>query len=204
MPGRNTAQGQLAQGQDPNTFFSVSAYFSYLDTPPLPGVLYWYRICGYSTSVRGPYVYSSPAASILPAPQPSAPTATPSFGANQVAWALPIGFYGTLTASLYRSITSGAETLLVSGLTGSSYADHGLQNGVTYFYKLAFANEGGTGPQSVEFTGTPSAGLGFTQGVLPSGAFTQMPGPASAITQSASPNTPATQGMAPNTPIRPT
>ena len=94
---------------------------------------------------------------------PAAPatlTATPGDGQAALSWTAPAG---AVTYRLYRGTTGGGETLLKSGLSGTSFADTGLTNDVTYFYTVAAVNSAGTSPQSAETSVTP---------VSPSGSVT--------------------------------
>jgi hypothetical protein len=62
-----------------------------------------------------------------------------------------------MTYNVYRSTTTGGETLLKSGVTTLSFTDTGLTNGTTYFYKVAAVNAGGPSPLSTEVSATPQA-----------------------------------------------
>ena len=83
---------------------------------------------------------------------------------------------GAASYSLYRSTSSGAETLLKSGLTGTSYTDTGLTNGTTYFYQVAAVNSAGASAASGEASATPvvpplSAVIQINSGGGASGSF---------------------------------
>jgi hypothetical protein len=93
---------------------------------------------------------------------PTAP-ATPALsgavaGDRSVAlsWSAPGDGGSPLTGyKLYRSTTSGGETLLATLGTATSYTDAGLGNGTTYYYKLAASNTVGDSSQSAERSSTP-------------------------------------------------
>ena len=70
---------------------------------------------------------------------------------------------GATSYNLYRSTSSGTETLLKSGLTATSYTDTGLTNGTAYFYQVAAVNSVGTSAKSSEATATPAAVVTPTQ-----------------------------------------
>ena len=93
-----------------------------------------------------------------PAPTvPSAPTglkATP--GNSQVSLTWNAGA-GATSYNLYRSGSSGTETLYKSGLSTTSFTDTGLTNGTAYFYQVAAVNSVGASARSSEATATPVA-----------------------------------------------
>src|SRR5439155_1476542 len=64
---------------------------------------------------------------------------------------------GATSYSVYRSTTSGAETLVQAGLTVTTYADIGRTNGTTYFYEVTASNVGGESGRSSEASATPQA-----------------------------------------------
>lgn len=61
--------------------------------------------------------------------------------------------------SLYRGTASGKEDAIpdVSGIEGTSYVDKDLQNGTTYYYEVAAANDAIISPLSNEANATPQA-----------------------------------------------
>ena len=78
-------------------------------------------------------------------------------GQATVTWAAPSG---TVTGyNLYRATASGAEgtTPYKTGLSGTSFADTGLADGTTYYYKVAAVN-------SVGVSGAVGGGLGQAGG----------------------------------------
>jgi len=64
---------------------------------------------------------------------------------------------GATSYSLYRSTTSGAETLYMPRIYSTHYTDVGLTNGVTYYYKVVAVNAFGTSALSGEVNGKPLA-----------------------------------------------
>lgn len=94
----------------------------------------------------------------------SAPTAPLSLGStpgnNQVAlsWTVPASNGGSAITGykIYRSLTTGTETLLASPAgTGTAYTDLTAVNGTTYFYKVSAVNAIGEGALSNETSATP-------------------------------------------------
>ena len=63
------------------------------------------------------------------------------------------GIAGSPTYSVYRAATSGAETLVQSGVSGTSYTDTGLTGG-TYFYKVTATLAGSESALSGEASAT--------------------------------------------------
>lgn len=63
----------------------------------------------------------------------------------------------SVTFNIYRGASSGAETFLAGGLTGTNFTDTAVTNGVDYFYKVTEVNPtlGGEGPPSVEASAEP-------------------------------------------------
>jgi hypothetical protein len=99
---------------------------------------------------------------VAPATAPSAPQGLGATAGNaQVAlsWSAPASNGGSAVTGykIYRSTSSGSETLLASPPgTGTSYTDSSAANGTTYYYKVSALNAVGEGPLSNEASGTPT------------------------------------------------
>ncbi len=94
---------------------------------------------------------------------PAAPTGLKATAGNanvSLSWT---GSAGAATYSLYRGTASGAETLLKSGLTTTSYSDTSVANGTTYFYQVSAVNSAGESAKSGEASATPQAATTATQ-----------------------------------------
>ena len=83
-------------------------------------------------------------------------TATP--GNNQVglSWSAASD---ALTYNIYRSTDSGNEVLYEQGITGTSYTDANVTNGVTYYYQVSAGNGVGESNLSQEVSATPLPAL---------------------------------------------
>ncbi|MGA2685503.1 MAG: LamG-like jellyroll fold domain-containing protein [Verrucomicrobiota bacterium] len=75
-------------------------------------------------------------------------------GRVSLSWVAPAG---DATFNVYRSTTSGGETLLASGLAATNYTDTAVTNGTTYFYYVTGMNPalGIESPPSVEVSAKP-------------------------------------------------
>src|SRR5207245_697305 len=88
---------------------------------------------------------------------PAAPaglTATPGNAQVALSWN---SVTGAATYSVYRSTSSGGETLLQAGLTSTTFTNTSLSNGTTYFYEVTASNVGGESARSSEVSATPQA-----------------------------------------------
>lgn len=136
---------------------------SYTDSTAVNGTPYFYEVS--AVNAIGESVLSNEATA-TPAAAPTAPTAPQSLGATagdsqvSLSWSVPASNGGSaITAyKIYRSLTTGAETLLASPAgTGLVYVDVTAANGTAYFYKVAAVNAVGTSALSNEASATPVA-----------------------------------------------
>jgi hypothetical protein len=117
-------------------------------------------------------VVVSTAPSLVP---PSAPTLNAPTAGNasvSLSWSAPsLNGGATITDyAVYRSATTGGETLLTKTGGALSYTDSGLVNGTTYYYQVAAINSAGTGALSNEVSATPTGPPplpDFSVGVVP-------------------------------------
>jgi hypothetical protein len=64
--------------------------------------------------------------------------------------------------NIYRSTSSGTETLIASGVTASYFFDSGLaSDGTSYFYRITAVNAAGQSANTQEVSATPSAPAGL-------------------------------------------
>ena len=92
---------------------------------------------------------------------PGAPTlnsATAGSASVTLNWSAPASDGGSALTGyrVYRSSSSGAETLLATVGLGTSYTDTGLTNGSTYFYKVSAVNGVGESGLSSERSAIPA------------------------------------------------
>lgn len=105
---------------------------------------------------------------------PDAPTGVYaySYSGNKVRWN---GVLGAVSYNLYRSTTSGNETLLSSGITNQDAqsfvgVDTSGTNGTTYYYKVVAVNASGVGAFSAEVSVTAGSSM------LPASTLSAQPG----------------------------
>ena len=96
----------------------------------------------------------------LPPSVPSAPSVSAAPGTGQVALTITDGAANgapITSRNIYRSTASGAETLVASGVTSTTYTDSTVINGTPYFYQATDVNGVGESARSAEITVTPVA-----------------------------------------------
>src|SRR3989475_8573113 len=93
---------------------------------------------------------------------PSAPQNLQATGGNaqvSLSWTVPSNNGGATITNykIYRSTSSGAETLLTTVGNVVSYTDGTVTNGQVYYYKITAVNSVGKSTQSNEASATPTA-----------------------------------------------
>ncbi|HXU06755.1 MAG TPA: malectin domain-containing carbohydrate-binding protein, partial [Polyangia bacterium] len=68
------------------------------------------------------------------------------------------GAPGAASYNIYRGTSAGTETLYQTGVTGSSFVDTAVSDGVAYFYVVSAVNAVGESPLSNEANATPTTG----------------------------------------------
>jgi subtilase family serine protease len=105
---------------------------------------------------------------------PTGLTATASSTGITLSWTAPsAGSAAVSTYNIWRGSSSGGETELAQGVTGTTFLDAAVTSGTKYFYEVQPVNSGGTGPYSNETsttaTATPSSSGGSGSGTSGSG-----------------------------------
>ena len=88
------------------------------------------------------------------------PPAPASLGATAGNAQILLNWSASASATSYtikRGLSSGGETALVAGITGTSYTDTNLVNGTAYYYIVTAVGPGGTSQNSPEASATPSS-----------------------------------------------
>ena len=137
---------------------TVGSVLTYIDTSLTNGQTYYYKVSAVNSVGEG---VQSNELNATPATVPSAPTmgsATPGDTQVNLTWSAPANDGGASITNyrVYRSTTSGGETLLATGGNVLTYTDTSLTNGQIYYYKVSAVNSVGEGAQSDEASATPA------------------------------------------------
>ncbi|UXH77904.1 glycoside hydrolase family 9 protein [Roseateles amylovorans] len=130
---------------------------SYVDSGLAGGTRYYYTVSARNDSGESAASDAVWASTPVGAPASPAPTATAGNAKVTLNWPAVTGA-ASYEVSRATSATGG-YTALASGLTALTYADSGLTNGSTYFYKVGARNTAGV-TLSDPVSATPSAGGG--------------------------------------------
>ncbi len=118
----------------PPTSRSAPSTYAWSDTNLTANTYYEYHIQAYNVSGNNDFAGVN-ATTLLPAPT----LIYSQFAGNAVTLSYTVPA-GATSVNVYRGTTSGGETLLASGVTGSSYVDNTVTNGVTYYYYVTAVN----------------------------------------------------------------
>ena len=145
---------------DPATHVQIAAVMvtQYDDAQITVGQTYYYSVRAVNT------VGTSSASNVVPVMVrglPDAPntlTAEISDRSVLLSWSAPAsnGHSNITGYRVYRSTTSGTESFAAT-VTGTTYADGGLINGVVYYYRISAVNAMGEGSPSSEVQGYPGS-----------------------------------------------
>ena len=140
---------------------------TYDDNTAVNGTTYWYQVTAVNVPGEGP---RSTEKSATPTTVPGTPTLTATAGNATVhlSWTTPANGGSAITGyKIYRSTTSGTETLLSTLGVVTTYDDNTAVNGTTYWYQVTAVNVPGEGPRSTEKSAHTD---GSAEHVLPVGA----------------------------------
>ena len=155
ITGYQVYRGLAAGAETP---YATTTDTSFTDTAVKAGTTYFYRVVA-SNGVGA----SDPSneVSATPTTLPGTPTLVATAGKGQVklTWTAPTDGGTPLTGyAIYRGTATGAETLVQTISTGTSYVDTNVAAGSSYFYEVAAVNRNGTGARSNEVSAAPKHG----------------------------------------------
>jgi len=126
---------------------------TFTDTALSDGTAYFYEVTAVNAGNEG--LASNEVSATPEVAVPSAPTDLTSTAGNaqvSLSWSASAG---ASSYNLYRGTSSGGETLLQSGIAGTSFIDTSVSNGTTYFYEVTAVNAGGESLASNETSARP-------------------------------------------------
>jgi fibronectin type 3 domain-containing protein len=126
---------------------------TFTDSTVTNGTTYYYEVT--AVNAGGESAMSNEAFATPQVPAPPTPTGLSATGGNaqvSLQWSASTG---ATSYNIYRSTSSGGETLYQSGVNSTSYTDTGVTNGTTYYYKVTGVNAGGESGKSNEASATP-------------------------------------------------
>jgi large repetitive protein len=140
---------------------------TFTDNTLTNGHIYYYKLSAVNSAGEGS---QSNEASATPVTVPSAPqNLAVSVGNGQLtlSWSIPSSNGGNLVTGykVYRGLTSGAETYLITLGNVLAYVDTSLVNGQTYYYKVSAVNDFGEGSLSSEASAAPASAPSAPRGL---------------------------------------
>lgn len=144
----NTLIYRAAASGGPYTLITTVGGTSYTDTTPIPGMLYYYVVQGTDGANMSAYSLEVSAASIV---IPVAPVLSGSLVNGNVSLAWP-PLFNAITYTILRSMATGQESMIASGIIIPVFIDSAALNGIQYFYTVKAVNSAGTSGASNEVT----------------------------------------------------
>lgn len=152
----NVYRGTTAGGESPSPVATGVTSTGYTDTGLASGTTYYYTVAAVSAAGTGP-AFTEASATTLPS-APAAPTNLAAVGGNAQ---VSLTWTASPTATGYSvergTASGGPYAALASGLTGTTYTDGSVTNGVTYYYVVTATNSSGESGNSNESSATPTA-----------------------------------------------
>jgi fibronectin type 3 domain-containing protein len=138
-------------GGESTTALATTTSTSYADKTAVNGTKYYYIVKASNSLGTSPASNEASATPVAPTPAsiPTGLTATGSQKSVSLTWSASTGT-SPITYNILRSTSSGAETTIKTGVTGTSFTDTGLADGTTYYYKVSATNITGTSGNSSE------------------------------------------------------
>ena len=162
VTGYDIYRGTSAGGESATPIASNVTGTSFSDKSVDNGTTYYYKVAAVNAVGVSPQSNEASATPQQPATVPSAPqllAAAGGSGSVSLSWAAPSSNGGSPVTGydIYRGTSAGGEsaTPIASNVTGTSFSDKSVDNGTTYYYKVAAVNAVGVSPQSNEASATP-------------------------------------------------
>src|SRR5207245_463452 len=159
-----------------NFLATTGNVLSYTDNAVTNGQTYYYKVSAVNSVGESPQSNEASATPTAPPPPPpsTAPSAPQSLQAAagnaqvSLSWTAPSSNGGSAITNykIYRSTSSGTETLLTTLGNVLSYTDGTVTNGQVYYYKVTAVNSVGESSQSNEASAIPSAPPPTTTAVI--------------------------------------
>lgn len=124
----------------------------YVDSTVAAGMSYYYVVAAVNDG--GESADSNEAGATLAPAAPTGLKATPGNAQVTLTWTASAG---ATSYDVLRSTTSGDEYMQVGTTASPDYTDNSVDNGTTYYYVVSAVNSGGTSPNSVEVSATPTS-----------------------------------------------
>ncbi len=122
------------------TIFGASAT-SYHDLAVANGVMYYYRVRAFDSITAptnyGPFSVETQARPITPPGPPTIAFIQPAYAAVDLCWTPPASGAAAAGYKVWRSSNGGPFVLIATQGTATCFGDTGLQNGVTWGYRVA-------------------------------------------------------------------